>query len=346
MILTLNENGYIEDYLQDTPVHHFEESLTLEECMMIAIEEADRTWNEMMQGIALEEIRELSEGVEALNEGKISDLIDKFVAWVKRAWEYISGQFEKFMAWIREKLSGDKRFIKKYKEKILKASIPADGLDIGKWYDFSRIIEVVDGVTGKTDAMMQRGMDMLRHIREDISIDDYDSSIDIVIDKICKIGTGDNETTASSYMKDLKKALTGEEHTGNIPAASINKARVVEDIEKSQEVMNAVRKSYNQCKKVTNAFIKACKKAKSSADSEQEAKKIAKAITFAKKLVKLLTKEKSATLSALKAYSKQNKAIGRKLAGLATDGGKKEETKNESFQFDSNLDDFFSTSFC
>ena len=342
MILTLNENGYIEDYLQDTPVHHFEESLTLEECMMISIEEADRTWNEMMQGIALEEIRELSEGVEALNEGKISDLKDKFVAWVKRAWEFISGQFEKFMDWIREKLSGDKRFIKKYKEKILKASIPADGLSIGKWYDFSRIIELVDGVTGRSEAGVQRAIEMAQKMMEGSNESD---TVDEAIDKMCKVATGNNETTASSYAKDFKKTLMGEEHTGNIPAASINKARVVEDIEKSQEVMNSVRKSYNQAKKAVNAIIKLGKKAKSSLSGE-DSKELAKGLTLLKKEVKLITKEKSVVLGALKAYNKQNKAIGRKLAGLATDGGKKEDTKNESFQFDSNSDDFFSTSFC
>ena len=61
-------------------------------------------------------------------------------------------------------------------------------------------------------------------------------TVDEAIDKMCKVATGNNETTASSYAKDFKKTLMGEEHTGNIPAASINKARVVEDIEKSQEV--------------------------------------------------------------------------------------------------------------
>ena len=62
-------------------------------------------------------------------------------------------------------------------------------------------------------------------------------------------------------------------------------------------------------------------------------------------IIKIETNIRSASLSAWKLYNKQNKAIGKKLAAL---GGaeKKEEKTNESYQFDDNLDDFFSTSFC
>ena len=332
MILTLEENGFEEDYLKDTPVHHFDDCLTFEECMMLTIEEADKTWNDIMQGIGVAEVRELAESGEVMiyEEGKISGIVDKFKAWAGKVWAQISGMFEKFMKWIREKLSGDKRFIKKYKEKILKATVPADGIDIGgKWYTFAGLTSnsVVNGVVfAGTKAI---GMDE----------EAKKETIDTVCDKIV------SGSDKSSFAKKLKEHLLGEEKTGNVTSSFINKAKIVEDIEKSQETMNNVRTQFKNAKKNVNNIIAEAKKLKKENKDKDYAKSVSIYISYLKDIIKIETNIRSASLSAWKLYNKQNKAIGKKLAAL---GGaeKKEEKTNESYQFDDNLDDFFSTSFC
>ena len=334
MILTLSENGFDEDYLSDVPVRHFADELTIEECMVVAVEESDKAWNQIMQGIALSEIRELAESGEVMiyEEGKISGIIESFKKWVSGVWARITGLFEKFMKWVREKLSGDKRFIKKYKEKILKATVPADGLNIGgKWYTFAGLKSAVKnaqniGFSGPA------AIDSMTEEKKDTLVKGIYSA--------CVDGA-----TKSDFKEKFKKVLIGEEKTGNIPASQINKPEVVEDIEKSQETMNAARTTYKGVKNTLNKAISSAKKTKKDNKEDGYAKKVSLYVSYLKEVIKLESDICSGIISALKMYNKQNKAIGRKLAKAAAE--KKESgAKNESYQFDDNLDDFFSTSFC
>ena len=93
-------------------------------------------------------------------------------------------------------------------------------------------------------------------------------------------------------------------------------------------------------------MIADAKKSKKESNDSEYSKKVALRIAILKEMIKLNSKCCNVIISGLKMNVNQSKAIGKKLAGLAPDGNKKEEKTNESYQFDDNVDDFFSTSFC
>ena len=53
-LLTLE--NYEEDYLKNIEIEHFDESMSFMDCALYSIAEGERTWNDIMKEMAVEEL--------------------------------------------------------------------------------------------------------------------------------------------------------------------------------------------------------------------------------------------------------------------------------------------------
>ena len=346
-VLQENKNEKeMNDLFKDVPVYHFDECFSSEDCLAISLEETEKCWNSIWQEMALDEYFEFVEnGVLSEAENEKSSMGNKFVAAMKRfiqkVWSVISGMISHFIDWIAEKVNLNKKFVEKNKAKILEAAknIPSDGLDIGgKWYKFEELkkestYDFVSKIGLKDIARDQNAVFKLVFNSRLLSIDGdgyiKDTLVEESYDKLYSMYLPEmQDVNEANFTLRYKDFLTGEEHKGNIKSNDFDINTVLEDLAESNIMRLKIRKAYKTLKgflfgmklgsHIDTKLKDACK---------QNGVELKNLIKVFKADIMIQQKKLTVTLSTMKMYSKQNKAI---CVALLNGGNKEESAKKES----------------
>lgn len=356
-LLTLE--NYEEDYLKNIEIEHFDESMSFMDCALYSIAEGERTWNDIMKEMAVEELRYLSEnGTDIIYEAAdVKGFFESIKTWIMNAAKWVGAQFAKAIDAIDEFVHRNKAFVKKHENNIKEGlkKIPADGIDIGEGYYlfdnlskyntvgfFEAFKEVVND-SFKYKSVLEGMSGDISKVEKYFTLMKDKDSIKAAEDKVRGAILEGSKTSISAkdFKNEAVKYLYGEKKTGKVPASYVKKhiGDIISDITTCVEMKRKATDDFKKTKESLNGMIKDCKKAQKAIEKKDEGR--AAKLAYFKGIMSIFKSANSIAaqmrgiqLTAYKARCKQSKAIATKLVGLAGgDKKKKEEAQNASFTY-------------
>lgn len=366
-LLTLE--NYEEDYLKNIEIEHFDESMSFMDCALYSIAEGERTWNDIMKEMAVEELRYLSEnGTDIIYEAAdVKGFFETIKNWIMGAAKWVGAQFAKAIDAIDEFVHRNKAFVKKHENNIKEGlkKIPADGIDIGEGYylfdelskyntvGFFEAFKNVVNDSFKYETVLNGMSGDISKVEKYFTLMKDKDSVKAAEDKIrgAILDGVKTSISAKEFKSEAVKYLYGEKKTGKVPASYVKKhiGDIISDITTCVEMKRKATDDFKKTKESLNQMIKDCKKAQKAIEKKDEGR--AAKLAYFKGIMSIFKSANSIAaqmrgiqLTAYKARCKQSKAIATKLVGLAGGDKKKEETKQESFTYQFEDGDNFFTS--
>lgn len=260
-----------ENYLSGISISNFDNNMSVMECSILAIAEAEDSFNNIMKETAIKELSVLeSTGAEMIYEASEKDnLFNKVINWFKQRWADICGIFKKAIKAIDDKLDINKRFLKANEDKAKEGfkNLPADDCTV-KGYTFNNLDNVnikftealvkyknlVKSATGYKDAFYSNKTEILDDAKADFDEFNKESKARISEFKNKLIIDGAGE--ADKFSVFVTEHLRGKEET-DVKVTDINK--IIDELSTGKTTKGEIKEAYNGLKKQINEMIKEVK---------------------------------------------------------------------------------------
>ena len=297
--------------------------------------------NMINKACAIEELRVLeSTGVEMVYEGaKLDSFIEAAKTFFRNLWEKIQGMFKKVIMQFSSWFKSDKEFLKSY-SKDIKTAINTKSSTINNkefsGYDYKFYSDSVDLFTSKlagdseaekTIDSVQSGsgstLDAVKNLIEGFTGDKYKTLLDGVRGGIISsIGGSTGAVEKGDFTKEIKKSLQGGEDSKQTLKVGNMISKAMSFLENSENIKKELNNGLREAKKAIDDAIQIVEKAKRAlgktvsgdvSDTAQLAGAThtlcTKVITFLKDSRNIAVTASGTALEALKACSRQSKAI-------------------------------------
>lgn len=284
-----------------------------------AMYESQYNYNQIMRVIGLSEVSAASIGKEVVLEGAdIKGFFEKAKEIILNLFKHVTEAFKKALMAMTQLVMADKKFVEKYKDKII-AGANTDWEAKGYIYgDFSISKDA------KTYDIIKYAQDVAENKHGNESMNAF----------VINMLSGTNASDISGMRKELEKKIrNGEESPIDISNKYtsnevINILIKDDDVKTLKESFNFVKKTYKETLNSINTMKSAALKQDKDADISNYNKAI-KAITFAANVMNV-------RYAVLVTASRERRALARKLARLfvvkanESNGGKQEVQHNSA----------------
>lgn len=248
------------------------------------LEDAEKTYNEMMQGLAINELQVLeSTGAVILNEDANEKGKFSLVEWLKKCWQNIKGFFEKIFKMVGEKVAGikakyftklDEGKIKKYLDQLDPKDKNGNNRIFGEYYEYTNIGDARNG--GKFINALNTYDDAISNVYtkfadaavngDERSAKDIEVKMSNAIDVLKKnIGVSyDNEAGIAKHIKDH---IRGKQISMDLTYVKSHIDDMIETCKDPKKIVKDMKELYNKIKASFDRSIKSVNSIKSNANT-------------------------------------------------------------------------------
>jgi len=335
-----------ESALAEVRVKNFADNLSFMECTMYSLAESEHAWNQIMEGVAIEELAVLeSTGQEMVYEAANKEsFFAKIINWFKEKWSAIAGLFRKALAWIDSKIKDDKKFVEKYGVAITAgyANIPADGIKIDG-YKYENLIDGIDyksamktydkyaNIDGNYVAILSGQIsDSGRGASKEYiqaQKENREENLNKIRATVIGMASG-SEIKASDFAAEVKKYLCGTAVSA-FKKGEFAPADIIKELKEAKDTKNTLKKNYADLKAFMDGAIKKVEEAKKAVSKASKDSKNANAtadgermamanvvITLLKDVSSIYSTANGVQISCFTKYVNQTKAIAYQLVKL------------------------------
>lgn len=238
-------------------------TLTFSESALYLAEYIEAGYNEMFQKIGINELAvyESTGSQIVYEEGKLSNIVETVVGWLKKAWEGIKGFFTGILNKFEEhrKKSAEKfgNITAAHVDKI------EDGKKLGKVHQFAASIDKDEFVTRASSFATEVQSEFEKFNKQDeVSDEDLSNKKDELVKQVCSKLSGIEGVTDIKDMKDkMKKKYQGEGDPIDVTKDFVKKnlSNMVDIVIKGKDKAY-IKKQYKSVKDMINKQIKTIKK--------------------------------------------------------------------------------------
>ena len=287
---------------------------TLEGAYLI-VAEGEQNWTRLMEAQGIEELDYIETHGEEMpyTEGADGGFFAKAKEWFLNIWEKVKALFKRFFSMFDSLIKSDKEFISKYEKDLLKVT----GTDKFKYKGFKFTFPGEGGnkVNIDGDAYSKQKSEVLMKNTEDFDLEELK-------EKIRGSVIGDNGSySASEFSKELFSTFRGGE-SAKEEIEGIRVTDIISQLKGSAKKKTDAEKAMKGIKRGIDDAIKATEKAqkenvngsvKTGADNSDKISRQTNSINLHRAGLEIIQIANGALLSAIKAYSSQNKGICSKL---------------------------------
>lgn len=258
---------------------------SISESAWYVMEDSEKTYNEMMQSLAINELAVLEATGEPIsNEQSGEKAKGKIITWLQNAWQAVKGFFEKAWRFITEKVSSLKAKLTKFNASRIKRYISmisdkdkkGNNRSFGKYYEYTNLAKYInaDGEAWKAlkayEAATKQAFISFRTSEKDdavstgaavITSDMMDAKAKLLED----IGLT-KEDAEASVQKKVKEIIRGKEIDMDLAFVKNHIDDMLATCNDPKKIIKDTKKMYNDIKKSYNDSIKDVKSYKKNAD--------------------------------------------------------------------------------
>lgn len=239
------------------------------------IEDAEKTYNEMVQGLAINELHVLeSTGAVILNEDANEKTKFSLVEWLKKGWQAVKGFFERIFKLVSEKIASikakhftkiDKNKIKKYIDSLDPKDKNGNDRIFGEYYQYTNLDAVNDGGAIWTqlkkynaaidrcfnDFKMSNKSDETKQYIANIQNDMMDAKEEL--NNTLKLG---KDSAEANIQKAVKNYIRGEQVKMDLAFVKTHIDDMINSATNPKAIIDKTKKMYNDIKKDYDNTIK------------------------------------------------------------------------------------------
>lgn len=276
------------DTLKDLkPRYVVPEYASINEAVWYVLEDSEKTYNEMVQSIAIEELAVLENTGETISDEASGEKAkSKIIVWLQKAWQAVKGFFEKAFKFVTEKVSSlrakmtkfDESKIKKYVHMLSNNDKNGNERIFGEYYEYTNLTKFTNGegdvfvAIKKYESETQRLFNTFATSQKDDAVASAASEIhsemsDAKAELLKAIGLSGDGSEAG-VQKAVKGIIRGEQVKMNLTFVRSHIDDMLNSCKDPKKIIKDTKKLYNDIKKAYDTSIKSVKAQKKNVEPQ------------------------------------------------------------------------------